>query len=72
MMQSGLRCMAACLGVPSDTQKTAVKFTLEPSLALECRSRPTQSQQYLMSYIRHIYYRESNRRQPGLYDEMRT
>jgi GntR family transcriptional regulator len=46
-------------------------MTLEPLLAKECRSRHRQSQQYLMSYIRHICCRESARRRTGLYDEMR-
>jgi hypothetical protein len=70
---------AARLSMHGGRQKSTLGYSensrriaLEPLLALECRSRPTQSQQYLMSYIRHIYCRESNRRQTGLYDEMRA
>jgi len=44
----------------------------KPLLDKECRSRQTQSQPYLMSYIRHIYCRGNAGRGPALYDEMRA
>jgi hypothetical protein len=50
---------------------TAAKKTRKPLFDKECRSRQTQSQHYLMSYIRHIYGREKSGRTPALYDEMR-
>lgn len=68
MMQSGLRSTAPFGKNPENGHEIARK----PLLAKECRSRDTQSQQYLMSYIRHIYCRERSGRRLGLYDEMRA
>ncbi|CAB3774566.1 hypothetical protein LMG29542_07944 [Paraburkholderia humisilvae] len=48
-----------------------LKTTRKPLLDKECRSGRTQSQQYLMSYIRHKYQPKMCGRQATLYDEMR-
>jgi hypothetical protein len=48
-----------------------LETTRKPLLDKECRSGPTQSQQYLMSYIRHMFRPETGRRRSALYDEMR-
>ena len=64
MVKSGCQSVAAL-------QQTAPEKPRKPLLDKECRSRQRQSQQYLMSYIRHIYRREKSRRAPALYDEMR-
>jgi hypothetical protein len=65
MVQSGCRSVAAL-------HQTAAAKTRKPLLDKECRSRNRQSQQYLMSYIRHIYRGENPRRPLALYDEMRA
>src|SRR5579863_8861120 len=51
--------------------REALRTTRKPWLALECRRGTTQSQQYLMSYIRHMYSREKPGREIGVCDEMR-
>jgi len=48
-----------------------LETTRKPLLDKECRSGLTQSQQYLMSYIRHKYRPEIGGRRSALYDEMR-
>ena len=65
MVQRGCRSVAAL-------HQTATAKTRKPLLDKECRSRNRQSQQYLMSYIRHIYRGENPRRPPALCDEMRA
>jgi hypothetical protein len=52
MLRSGVSGYAfACIPPLARNLKTARK----PLLDKECRRGPTQSQQYLMSYIRHMY-----------------
>jgi hypothetical protein len=46
--------------------------TRKPLLDKECRIQATQSQPYLMSYIRHNYYGKKSGRREALCVEMRA
>jgi hypothetical protein len=68
MLRNGVPGYAfACIPPLSRNPKT----TRKPLLDKECRSALTQSQQYLMSYIRHKFRPEIGGRPSALYDEMR-